>query len=509
MSGVAGLLCTVLLVAVAELTASLLRGARSPFEALGHAIIDMTPGPLIDFGVALLQEQDKLVIRLSLGMLLAAAGVAAGQAAFFDPAYGYAILFITVFLLLTASVTRAETRVLPMTVACLAGGLASLLTFRWLHFNSGVWPLLIVFLFTSLFVLMASALKLQRRAVYAAARTGFPSLGPVHESEEVNLPLSRIGKHYVIDVKLSKPLIDPASWRLQIIGLVKDELCLSYQDLLTLPSIEQAVTLRCVHDPPGGPRADTALWRGVKVSDLLAKAGLVSQAVSVVARSVDGYKARVPLSVLESNRAFIALGMNGEKLTHEHGFPARLITPGVYGFDANTKWLTELEVVADHVKDWGEKRGWPAEPRFVQPCARIDVPAHLSEVLAGDVTVTGVAWSHGDGVAAVEVRVDGGAWRLAELGAEANQHAWRQWQFTWHAAEGNHTLEARVIGRERQQVEAPSGTFPDGPTGLHKIRVSALPSPSAEGSVARKLRRLFSEADDRVRLALLWLKAWF
>lgn len=506
---VAGLLCTALLVAVAELSATLLRGARSPFEAAGHAIIDVTPGPLVDFGVALLQEQDKLVVRLSVGAILAVTGLAVGATTSFRLTYGCVGLFLITLLLLTAAVTRAEARALPMAASCLAGGWVSLLAFWWLYRASDVWPLLAVSALTLLLALTALALKLQRRAAYAAARAGLLSLESGDRRGQMSPLVSRVGEHYVIDVKLSKPLVDLKSWQLRVGGFVKNELCLTYEDLLAQSLVEHVVTLRCVHDPPGGPRAGTATWRGVRVSDLLMSAGLVSRAVSVVARSVDGYEARVPLDVLETSGALVALGMNGNKLTPAHGFPARLVTPGVYGFDANTKWLTELEVVADDVKDWGEKRGWPAAPRFVQPCARIDIPTHLTEVSAGEITVSGVAWSHGDGVEAVEVRVDGGKWQPAELGSEVNTYTWRQWNFVWQAVQGRHSLEARVKGRERRQVETPSGAFPDGPTGLHSVHMFVVASPSIEGSAARKLEKLFLELRGRSRMALLWLRAWF
>jgi sulfite oxidase len=232
-----------------------------------------------------------------------------------------------------------------------------------------------------------------------------------------------------------------------------------------------------------------------------------TDAEQLVARSVDGFTAGVPVKRIRSGApAMLAIGMNGEPLPFEHGFPARLIVPGLWGADANTKWLAELELTTwEAVSDYWDSRGWPRQPSFVQPAARIDAPVNRAVVEPGSNVVAGVAWAPPEGVEGVEVQVDGGEWRAAKLGAEIAPTMWRQWQMRWEAPTGDHVLRARAIGRRRRQPEGREPPYPVGSRGYHEHRVTV----AAGSNVRLRLGRAFlDDAHGRLLLGARGLRAW-
>ncbi len=277
---------------------------------------------------------------------------------------------------------------------------------------------------------------------------------------------------YRIDTALSVPQVPAESWRLDVTGLVDRPLSLDYRQLLDRPLTEVDVTLVCVSNVVGGNLAGNARWLGVRLDELLDEAGIQPRADQIVGRSVDGYTCGFPVAALDGRPALVAVGMNGEPLPLVHGFPARLIVPGLYGYVSATKWLTEIELTRfDAFDQYWVPRGWDAEaPIKVQ--SRIDTPRGLAAVEPGPVPVAGVAWAPGVGIGAVEVRIDDGPWEQAELAAEASSLTWRQWSYRWAATAGRHTITVRATDANGAiQTDARSEPMPSGATGQHQIVV--------------------------------------
>ncbi len=278
---------------------------------------------------------------------------------------------------------------------------------------------------------------------------------------------------YQIDVSLSAPVVDVEQWRLSITGRVATPRTLSYADLLALPSIERHITLTCVSNPVGGDLVGTARWQGVRLTDLLESVGVRDDAELLVGRSVDGFTAGFPRSILGDGRdAMVAYAMNGEPLPVKHGFPARLVVPGLYGYVSATKWLEEIQLttIADDVPFW-LSRGW-AQDGSIEAASRIDVPRTGVRIPAGRTAVGGRAWHQHTGVGAVELSVDGGPWTEVTLAAPIGTDSWRLWSWEWDAGPGRHELRVRMRdldGGAQDESERP--VFPGASSGLHTISV--------------------------------------
>jgi DMSO/TMAO reductase YedYZ molybdopterin-dependent catalytic subunit len=277
---------------------------------------------------------------------------------------------------------------------------------------------------------------------------------------------------YRIDTAITVPQVPIDGWRLRVRGMVDSPLELTFDDLVQRELVERDITLTCVSNEVGGKLMGTARWLGVRLDDLLAEVGMQSDADQIVGRSVDGYTCGFPVAALDGRDALIAIGMNGEPLPLQHGFPARLIVPGLYGYVSATKWLTELEVTRfDRFDQYWVERGWVADaPIKVQ--SRIDTPRGLSKVAAGTVAVGGIAWAQTRGIERVEVRVDEGPWAETTLAAELNDVTWRQWSYAWQATPGRHTITVRATEKNGPiQTDERSEPFPSGATGQHSIVV--------------------------------------
>jgi DMSO/TMAO reductase YedYZ molybdopterin-dependent catalytic subunit len=255
--------------------------------------------------------------------------------------------------------------------------------------------------------------------------------------------------------------------------MVDTEFELTYDELLDLPLIERHVTLACVSNEVGGHLIGNARWLGHPLAALLDRAGVDPAATQLVGRSVDGFTVGFPVSVATDGRdAMVALGMNGEPLPRRHGFPARLVVPGLYGYVSATKWLEEIELTTFDAFDayWVE-RGW-AQEAPIKTQSRIDVPRGGARVPAGPVAVAGVAWAQHRGITAVEVQVDDGEWQPASLADPLSDDTWRQWQFAWDASPGRHFLRVRATdGAGETQTSSYQPPFPDGATGYHRVVV--------------------------------------
>jgi len=283
--------------------------------------------------------------------------------------------------------------------------------------------------------------------------------------------------HYTVDESIIDPDVDAGSWHLAVDGLVARPARLGYADLVAMPAVEQYVTLQCISNFVGGDLVGTARWTGVPLADVLARAGGASgRAVRVVFHAVGGYSDSIPIAKALDRSTIVAYGMNGETLPRAHGYPARIIVPGIYGMK-NVKWVERVEVVDYEYRGyWQRSDGWD-NLAPVKTASRIDVPADLAAV-SGQVMVAGVAWAGDRGIRGVEVSLDGGrTWQPAVLRRELARAAWRQWRLPWSpAAPGRPRLQVRAVdGRGQVQTAARAQPHPDGASGYHEVEVVTKP----------------------------------
>jgi DMSO/TMAO reductase YedYZ molybdopterin-dependent catalytic subunit len=280
-------------------------------------------------------------------------------------------------------------------------------------------------------------------------------------------------KFYRIDTALIPPNVDVTTWKVTVTGMVDHPVELTFDELIQLPIIEQYVTIACVSNYVGGDLVGNTLWRGVPLRTVLAMAGVQAGATQLVGRSIDGFTVGMPTSwVMDQARTpMIAIGMNGKPLPREHGYPARLIVPGLYGYVSATKWLTELQLTTLEAFDaYWVPLGWAKEAPILTQ-SRIDIPQSGANLKAGHVAVAGVAWAPDRGVSKVEVAIDG-AWHDARLSAPISSATWVQWLYDWDATAGDHQIEVRATdGTGVVQTADHSPPAPDGARGHHTIGV--------------------------------------
>ena len=280
--------------------------------------------------------------------------------------------------------------------------------------------------------------------------------------------IDTVGKMY--------PRVAPEDWKLRIHGMVEREVNLTYADIVAMPQVEHVVTLGCVSNEVGGDLIGTARWGGVYLADVLRSAGIVDGAEQLVSRSVDGWTCGTPVTaVLDGRPAMLVTHMNGEVLTGEHGYPVRMVVPGLFGFVSATKWVTDIEVTTwDAFDPYWLQRGWAREAPMLSS-SRIDLPRDGAEVAAGTVTFGGFAWAPRAGVAAVELRVDDGAWAEATIVESESGDSWVVWKADVALAVGDHAVECRVIDADGvAQVEDERDVVPSGATGLHKVAIDVV-----------------------------------
>ena len=283
------------------------------------------------------------------------------------------------------------------------------------------------------------------------------------------------GQFYRIDTELLVPQVDASTWQLKVTGMIDHPLTLTYAELLALPLFEQYVTLECVSNVVGGNLIGNTLWTGVHLRQVLAEAGVRAGATQIVGRSVDGFTVGFPTAwALDPSREpMIAVGMNRVPLPAEHGYPARLIVPGLFGYVSATKWLSEIELTTLEAFDaYWVRLGW-AKNGPILTGSRIDHPAGEAGLAAGPVDIDGLAWAPDRGVRKVEVRVDGGPWQAAMLSRAISKATWVQWMLRWQATPGTHTIEVRATdGTGVVQTATPGGPAPAGATGYDQVQVT-------------------------------------
>jgi len=486
---VAGVVAAAAALGVAELIAVGTGAQSAPLVAVGGVVVDSVPGPVKTFAVAVFGTHDKQALLTGTTIVLALFAAAIGALAVRRPALGLAGIGVFGVVGIAAALTRTGAgplAVLPALIGAGAGAavLAALLRpraeeavdrRRFLTESGAIFAGALVVGF------LGRQWGARRDVTAARAKVALPTpvstapqLPPDPDVPGLSSFVTSNTDFYRIDTALAVPQIDPTTWHLKIHGRVRNPITLSYADLLARPMIERYITLTCVSDEVGGNLISNAKWLGVRLADLLAEAGPLPGADQVVGRSVDGFTTGAPTEVLMDGRdALLAVGMNGVPLPIEHGFPVRVVVPGLYGYVSATKWISELELTSfgDFSAYW-VPRGWAAKGP-IKTESRIDTPRSGARPRAGQVTVGGVAWAQHRGIGRVEVRVDDGPWQAATLGAVPSVDTWRQWSYSWTATPGKHQLTVRAAdnsGAVQVPDEAPPD--PDGATGWHSISVN-------------------------------------
>lgn len=531
-SAVVGLVAAAATLASAEVVALLLAPASSPVLAVGSLVIDLTPPWLKDATIAVFGTDNKAFLLTMVILLVAILAIASGMLERRRPPAGAALLGVVGAVAVVAVVTRAEASPL-WAVPTIVGTLVGVVALRRLSARLAAWlvarardhdrsapdraapestgPARIGTDSAAPARTTEPATALARRTFFGglvgtaagaaiagiAARVANSATAAVTAVREaLTLPAPTIAAapipagasldvagitplvtanrdFYRIDTALQVPRIDAAQWRLRVTGLVEEEIELDWDELSSLPLQETYVTLMCVSNDVGGDLTGNALWLGHPIREVLARARPLPEADMVLSVSQDGWTAGTPLQVLQDERdALLAIGMNGEPLPLEHGFPVRMVVPGLYGYVSATKWVVELRVTRfDQEQGYWTPRGWSALGP-VKTHSRIDVPRERARVSTGTVPVAGIAWAQQTGIERVEVRVDGGAWNEARLAEAISVDTWRQWVWMWEATSGTHVIEARATdasGFTQRAQYVP--VAPDGAEGYHAVTV--------------------------------------
>ena len=510
LAAIAGAVSAIVALGVGELFAGLVVGVPSPIAAVGAAVIDFAPAGSKDFMVSLFGTNDKTALTVVVVAAVLLVGVLVGLIARRQPAIAIAVILgiIGVGLLASLRLAGSATMLVLVSAAIQAGAAIYVLNALMAAAVAAGRPAAVAagakagtntsgsagrrsFLIRAgvlggLAVIgggLGRRMLEGRAAQVTAAAIEIPAAvdpvaapGPDASFDIAGLTPVVVpnADFYRIDTALITPAVDLNGWTLRVFGMVDHEVTMTFDDLMQLPLIEQYVTIACVSNEVGGDLVGNAKWTGVKLSDVLEMAGVQAGATQVVPRSVDGWTAGFPTAWLADpahpREAMIAVKMNDQPLPAEHGFPARLIVPGLYGYVSATKWLAELELTTLEAFDaYWVPRGWAKEAPILTQ-SRIDVPN--GNVPAGIVPVAGVAWAPDRGISKVEVSVDGGDWQQATLATEIGPQTWVQWKWSWQAAPGNHVLAVRATdGTGETQTSQASPPPPDGARGYHQIAV--------------------------------------
>lgn len=501
---VAGVAAVVLGTGLGELTAGLVAPASSPIAVVGSTLIDLAPPWAKDTAIALFGTGDKAALLIGISLVLLVLAALAGWIEVHFPPWGVvlvAVIGVAVAILAVTRPSASGLAWLPAAVAGAAGAVALWMLARMLSLpaaaasevgsseaaatpapqtrrvflawaGTAVAAGVLATVFGSLRTTASAGIAAARRALHLP--TPAVAASAVPEGAELDIPgLARVvtpnDSFYRIDTALVVPEVDPSQWRLRIHGKVANEVELTWDDLLALPLEESWTTLTCVSNEVGGTLIGNARWLGYPIRELLARARPDADADMVLSRSVDGFTASTPLEVLTDDRAAIlAVGMNGEPLPLEHGFPVRMVVPGLYGYVSATKWVVDLEVTrfADATAYW-TTRGW-SERGPIKLESRIDVPRKGQGLKAGQAVIAGVAWQQQVGIESVEVRIDEGEWMPATLASAISDDTWVQWSTPWAATTGDHVIQCRATSKAGEvQTEDTAPPAPDGATGWH------------------------------------------
>lgn len=474
-------------------------GARADARAaIGAAVVDLTPGPVKEWAIQTLGSLDKLFLAVAVLVVIAAIAAIAGSFETRRRPVGSAVIAAAGALGCVAVLSRHGATALDTipTIAGTACGVAALrlLTRRFQPVADDTGDheqpdagrrRLVVLGVLGFGVVSGVAGAVVTRLVHsvAADRAGFalpkprtpaPPIPAEVQPKGVALPsfVTPSADFYRVDTALTLPQLSHSDWRLRLHGMVNREATYGFADLAGFEVVDKVATLTCVSNPVGGDLISTGVWTGYRLADLLAAAGVHPEADMVLSTSVDGFTAGTPVDALTDGRdALLAVALNGQPLPIEHGYPARLVVPGLYGYVSATKWVVDLELTRfDKAQAYWTRQGWaPRAP--VKTESRIDVPKDGQRVPMGPVVFGGVAWAQNRGVRAVEVRIDDDAWQPAEQGASYSNETWRLWSFPWQAKNpGRHTITVRATDNTgATQTSDMATTVPDGATGWHTV----------------------------------------
>ncbi|QYF72206.1 molybdopterin-dependent oxidoreductase [Cryobacterium sp. PAMC25264] len=520
LAALAGLAAVLAGFGLAEFAAGLIAPGASPVLVVGALLIDLAPAWVKELVISLFGTADKVALIVFIALVAAVFAGLAGILEYRRAPFGRFVVVAAGLVALLAALTRAGASpfdaVPPVLAMVVAAVVLTLLTNRLRAsvepFASAAAASLRTGRATSVTPAAASRAAMDRRRFLAytgagagigvisaiagqlmtagtraadAARALFTLPAPAVPGKPIPAGasfdidgLSPIitpnADFYRIDTALAVPRIDPSTWTLKISGLVENEVQIDFAELLALPLEESTTTLTCVSNYVGGDLIGNAVWLGYPIRELLARAVPLAEADMVLSRSQDGWTASTPIEALTDDRnAIFAVGMNGDPLPLEHGYPVRMVVPGLYGYVSATKWVTELVVTRfDTETAYWTSRGW-SQKGPVKLSSRVDVPRDNATVSAGTVTVAGVAWSQHVGISAVDVQVDDGDWNAATLADAISVDTWRQWRWDWPATAGSHTLRVRATDTNGEvQTSKTADVVPDGATGLHQISVS-------------------------------------
>lgn len=500
---VAGIVASLAGAGIGHLVAGLSTAQNSPVLVVGSAVIDRTPTPLKDWAIEQFGSWDKVVLLISVG---AATGVLAGVSGLLARRrlrYGIAAQSVLVLLALGAAWERPGASLLSLVPGLVTGVVGVVVLITLVRLDRGA-PLVPGSAYPSGGDTRRAFLAGAAGVTAAGAGTALLGQRLASTPDTTDLPLPRAGRplpalpqglekthrgisplrtpsgaFYRVDTSLSVPRVDRDEWRLRIDGDVDRPMTLTFDDLIAMDLVERDITMTCVSNTVGGGYVGAARWLGVRTRDVLDRVGIRDperKGAQLLSRSVEGFTISTPLGALLDDRdALLAIGMNGSSLPAVHGFPVRMVTPGLYGFVGSTKWLESMTVTtyAKRRAYWTQ-RDWATDAP-IKPSARIDTPRSFADV-SGRTVVGGVAWAQRHGVTKVQLRIDGTKWRDCTLGPDVNVDYWRQWSYVWDDPEpGQHTLEARVVfgADNRVQSATRSGLFPDGSSGIQERIVMA------------------------------------
>jgi DMSO/TMAO reductase YedYZ molybdopterin-dependent catalytic subunit len=507
LAALAGMMTALVTLAVAAVVA-LFFGLANPLVAVGSLTIDLAPPGTKSVVISIFGTNDKIFIIALLLVVVLVIAVFVGVLQRRRPPWGIALFLLVVVIALLAVLTRANADpgdALPTVAGAVAGilvlralirrleiwrsvrtrkparsktglGLVERRNFLQLGVGLGIASLVvgggaqIISGTSSAVAAVRKKIKLPAAATPAPA---IPASGDLH-TQGISPYIVPAADFYRIDTALSVPSINPDTWRLKIGGMVENEVEISFAELLKLPLEEHIITLTCVSQEVGGNLIGNARWLGYPIRELLARARPKAGADMVLSTSIDGFTAGSPLAVLQdpNTAALLAVGMNGSPLPVEHGFPVRMVVPGLYGYVSATKWLVNLKVTT-FARDQGywTPRGWSAKGP-IKLSSRIDTPQDSRTLSAGTVAIAGVAWQQHTGISGVQVQIDKGSWQDATLATVVTVDSWLQWFYNWNATPGNHQIAVRAINKNGEvQTAALAEPAPNGSTGLHTITV--------------------------------------
>ena len=521
----AGILAAAVALGVAELAAAIIGPDSAPVIAVGETAINLTPIPVKDFAITHFGSHDKQALVAGILVMLTGFAALIGAAAVRRIGYGLAGLAVFAGLGVTAALRLPGAGLLDVVptltgVTVAAGTLVTLvrsirprddgtgLVTDGMTSGAGNGRGLVTDGVTGdvrdpagpgrrLFLAGAAGAGVLAAVAGGAGDVLLRRFSVASSRAQVRLPAAAVrapavpagtelripgltpfftsnASFYRVDTDLVLPEVAPETWTLRIDGMVDREIELSFAELLRMPLTETDITLVCVSNQVGGTYAGNARWLGASLPALLRRAGVRAGADQLLSAATDGMTISTPLTTIMDGRdALLAVGMNGQPLPVEHGFPARMVVPGLYGYTSATKWVTRLTVTTFAAqKAYWTQRGYAAVAP-IHTESRIDVPRPLAQVAAGQVTVAGVAWAPATGIAGVEVSADNGPWHTARLAAVDGIDTWRQWVWTWDAAPGLHTLQVRAT--DNKGVTQPSRraqVFPSGATGWDSVVVT-------------------------------------